>query len=64
LVYGTTPVFLRCFSLLSLDELPALPKTNGESAAFHTNGEQEEAGMAADEYDQGQMNLEEFIQKI
>ena len=26
LVYGTTPEFLRCFSLSSLDELPELPE--------------------------------------
>ena len=26
LVYGTTPDFLRCFSISSLDELPALPE--------------------------------------
>ena len=25
LVYGTTPAFLRCFSIESLDELPSLP---------------------------------------
>ena len=27
LVYGTTPEFLRCFSLSSLDDLPALPES-------------------------------------
>ena len=27
LVYGTTPEFLRCFSLSSLDELPDLPES-------------------------------------
>ena len=26
LVYGTTPDFLRCFSISSLDELPAIPE--------------------------------------
>ena len=26
LIYGTTPEFLRCFSISSLDELPALPE--------------------------------------
>lgn len=28
LVYGTTPEFLRCFSLSSLDDLPALPESD------------------------------------
>jgi len=28
LVYGTTPDFLRCFSLSSLDELPPLPEND------------------------------------
>lgn len=27
IIYGTTPVFLRCFCLTSLDELPPLPET-------------------------------------
>ena len=32
LVYGTTPEFLRCFSLSSLDELPPLPESENASA--------------------------------
>lgn len=28
LLYGTTPEFLRCFSISSLDELPPLPEKN------------------------------------
>ena len=28
LIYGTTPDFLRCFSISSLDELPAIPENN------------------------------------
>ena len=28
LVYGTTPDFLRCFSISSLDELPAVPQND------------------------------------
>ena len=28
LIYGTTPNFLRCFCVSSLDELPALPEKN------------------------------------
>ncbi len=31
LVYGTTPDFLRCFSISSLDELPAIPEKPEES---------------------------------
>ena len=30
LVYGTTPEFLRCFSLSSLDELPELPENDAD----------------------------------
>ncbi len=30
LIYGTTPDFLRCFSISSLDELPDLPQKNTE----------------------------------
>ena len=31
LIYGTTPDFLRCFSISSLDELPALPQKEPDS---------------------------------
>lgn len=31
LIYGTTPDFLRCFSISSLDELPDLPQKETES---------------------------------
>lgn len=31
LVYGTTPAFLRCFSIESLDELPSLPTEDDNS---------------------------------
>lgn len=31
LVYGTTPDFLRCFSISSLDELPAIPEKPDET---------------------------------
>lgn len=31
LVYGTTPDFLRCFCLSSLEDLPAIPEKNAES---------------------------------
>lgn len=30
LIYGTTPEFLRCFNVSSLDELPELPRENEE----------------------------------
>lgn len=32
LVYGTTPDFLRCFSISSLDELPAIPEKPEENS--------------------------------
>ena len=32
LVYGTTPEFLRCFSLSSLDDLPPLPENDNTKA--------------------------------
>ncbi|CAB1248419.1 Segregation and condensation protein B [Ruminococcaceae bacterium BL-6] len=43
LLYGTTPVFLRCLNLSSLEELPPLPeqKPDGEEAA-DTEQEQEQ----------------------
>ena len=31
LIYGTTPEFLRCFCISSLDELPPLPKNDEET---------------------------------
>lgn len=31
LIYGTTPEFLRCFCISSLDELPPLPKNQEEN---------------------------------
>lgn len=34
LVYGTTPDFLRCFSISSLDELPAIPEKPEEPTEF------------------------------
>lgn len=30
LIYGTTPVFLRCFGLSSLSDLPEIPKTGSD----------------------------------
>ena len=38
LIYGTTPDFLRCFSISSLDELPELPQREVETE--ETNDEQ------------------------
>lgn len=40
LIYGTTPNFLRCFCLSSLDDLPAVPEK--ESANKENNGKTEE----------------------
>lgn len=49
-LYGTTPDFLRCFSLNSLDELPELPQTdkdvlmsdvdNGQLSLFDGDGDE------------------------
>lgn len=33
LIYGTTPEFLRCFNVSSLDELPELPRENNLESA-------------------------------
>ena len=40
LIYGTTPDFLRCFSISSLDELPAIPE--GEKEETETIEETED----------------------
>lgn len=40
LVYGTTPDFLRCFCLSSLDDLPPLPEKAEESTASDTKNEE------------------------
>ncbi len=37
LVYGTTPDFLRCFSISSLDELPAIPEKPEENTETEEN---------------------------
>ncbi len=37
LVYGTTPDFLRCFSISSLDELPDLPQKETETENNNEN---------------------------
>ena len=36
LLYGTTPVFLRCFGVSSLEELPPLPQKDGENDMVET----------------------------
>ena len=40
LVYGTTPDFLRCFSISSLDELPAIPEKSEENEETEENNEE------------------------
>ena len=40
LVYGTTPDFLRCFCLSSLDDLPPLPEKSEETAASDAKNEE------------------------
>lgn len=42
LIYGTTPEFLRCFCISSLDELPPLPKNGEENEETVKNGEKNE----------------------
>ncbi len=42
LVYGTTPEFLRCFCISSLDELPPLPKNGEENEETVKNDEKDE----------------------
>lgn len=37
LVYGTTPDFLRCFSISSLDELPAIPEKPEDASETEEN---------------------------
>ncbi len=40
LIYGTTPEFLRCFCISSLDELPPLPKNDEETVKNDEKDEQ------------------------
>lgn len=53
LLYGTTPEFLRCFSVSDLTELPQLPKQEGNPAEATTeaaeNGQDAENGQASAE---------------
>lgn len=51
LVYGTTPDFLRCFCLGSLDDLPPLPEKADETAALD---EKNEESLQTDENDLSQ----------
>lgn len=46
LLYGTTPVFLRCFGVSKLDELPPLPQKEEQSRMVETTLEEviEQAG--------------------
>lgn len=41
LIYGTTPEFLRCFCISSLDELPPLPENKAEKTENEENSENE-----------------------
>lgn len=49
LLYGTTPDFLRCFGVSTLDELPPLPQKEGEEGMVETTLEEviEEADAPA-----------------
>ncbi len=42
LIYGTTPEFLRCFCISSLDELPPLPDNNSENIQENDKNSQNE----------------------
>jgi len=42
LIYGTTPDFLRCFSISSLDELPAIPQSDNDNENNDSSDESEE----------------------
>ncbi len=42
LIYGTTPEFLRCFCISSLDELPPLPNNEEENEETVKNDEKDE----------------------
>ena len=46
LVYGTTPAFLRCFCIESLDELPSLPRQSEAEAEEDTALDPSEEGEA------------------
>lgn len=48
LVYGTTSTFLRCFSMSSLDELPALPKNEENKVGEISENEKKEADGQTD----------------
>lgn len=54
LLYGTTENFLKCFQLSSLDDLPVLPKEQGEENEKaeedgESNGEEEQIGESTNE---------------
>ena len=48
ILYGTTPVFLRCFCIDSLEELPPLPEAEGGPALMDVAEEPIDTGPAAD----------------
>ncbi len=47
LIYGTTPEFLRCFCISSLDELPELP--NKEKKTENSENDTEDLSLEVDE---------------
>ena len=51
LLYGTTPVFLRCFGVSGLQELPPLPQKEEEARMVETTLEEiiEQTEEAAEE---------------
>ncbi len=49
ILYGTTPVFLRCFCLESLEDLPALPNAEAELTLSALTEEEPETDTAEEE---------------
>jgi len=58
IIYGTTPAFLRCFCIESLDELPALPETEEELEKMEEAEENFDA--AEDNFGESEVNSEKF----
>lgn len=49
LIYGTTPDFLRCFSLSSLEDLPPVPQKNKETKEEKSENEEADLQLIVDE---------------
>lgn len=60
LIYGTTPNFLRCFCISSLDELPALPEKDSQALL---QGEESAQGEAKSG-EKNEKNENDFAQTV